>query len=868
MSLKDRLQLPLDPIFLVDGTAFLYRAYYAYPDLKRSDGFPTNAIFIVMRLLLRILKEEKPGHIGFFLDGRKPTYRHELLPTYKAQRPSMPEPLALQIEPLLSLVKSLGIFVYTADGVEGDDCLASLAAKFKNQQPVVIVGSDKDLLQCLDKAVILWDPVGKSERITTLDSFQKDQGLNPSQWPDFQALTGDSSDNIPGVPGIGPKSALSLLARFPSLEALRDHMAELAPKEQAKLSPHLDLIFLYRELTRLKTDCCSELSLKDLARKTLDETASINLLKEFEFHSLVRDLSSVHGRESTQKKTVPTAKMRLLPLGQAEISPAAPSPLPSLPDHLGFSEQTLGLVPQENGPVRGFILGLKDKEYFFSGNVATLATRLSQAKRIAVPSLKRLLADHDSFWKINLGSWFDLSLAAYLLDPEERDYDWNWLKQRHESLVVVSPSQDGLFADALAEQLSRRLSTGGLADLLITMELPLIPVLVKMERRGVAIDQKAFSVFLSEVEKELHRLSKAIELEAGETFNLRSSQQLSHILFEKLNLKSKRKTPGGVASTSSEVLEALADLHPIVPLILDFRMLEKLRSTYLAPLPSLVDQNGRLHTTFNNLATATGRLSSSSPNLQNIPIRGKFGPRMRACFVAKPDYHLVSADYSQIELRILAALSKDPTLTEAFHQGEDIHTRTASVLFEKAPADVALEERRKAKTINFGLLYGMGPQKLGRELSIPMAEAKKFIEIYFSRLSGVKTFFETVEEEAKRLGYVTTIFGRRRLLPDIHSRNPNLAQAAKRMAINTVIQGSAADIIKLAMLAVDHDEHLAELQAELLLQVHDELVMEVPKKHSEAAGRRLSELMTSVHDFGLPLGVDWRFGHTWSEAHA
>jgi DNA polymerase I len=396
---------------------------------------------------------------------------------------------------------------------------------------------------------------------------------------------------------------------------------------------------------------------------------------------------------------------------------------------------------------------------------------------------------------------------------------------------------------------------------------PLIPVLVDMERRGVRIDLNAFSTFLTEVRERLEELSEQIRAMAGTEFNLRSSQQLGSVLFDKLAIRTRHKTPGGAYSTSNAVLDDIRDHHPIIPLILEFRTLEKLRSTYLEPLPCQVDGECRLHTTFNNLATATGRLSSSNPNLQNIPIRGEFGTRMRSCFVAGEGNLLVAADYSQIELRILAHLSGERTLLDAFSRNEDIHRSTAALLFDRQPEQVSPDERRKAKTINFGLLYGMGPQKLGRELSITLAQAKEFIAKYFSRLERLRAFYEEVETKAREQGFVTTLFGRRRLLPEINSRNPNLAQQARRMAINTVIQGSAADIIKKAMISVNNDAVLRELGAVLILQVHDELLLEVARGNAPEAGLRLAQIMSGVYGLSVPLSVDWGQGTSWAEAH-
>jgi DNA polymerase I len=847
-TLKKRLGFSQDPLFLIDGTSFLYRAFYAYPDLKRSDGFPTNALFILMRILFKVLREENPEHIGFFLDGRMPTFRHQRMETYKAQRPRMPEPLSAQIEPLIEGVGLMGITAQVAEGVEADDCIASLAAMFKGQRPVVIVGSDKDLFQCLDANVVIWDPGQRTEKLFTLEEFTQAQGLAPEQWPDYLALVGDKVDNIPGVPGIGPKGAQSLLKRHKSLEGLRKNFDRLTVKEQEKLGPLLEPVFLYRELTRLRLDSCLDRGLDDFRKRPMDRQALRHFLETYEFRSMAREIDIEDGGPSPTRSDEPSPAMS----GKEALRPS------KLPDLHG----EIGLV----WTGEAFHIGHGESEIFWGGGVEDLLAKAA-GSRIYTPSLKTLLSADPVWRSIPAALWFDLSLAAYLINPEERDYSWDALRQRFGAEVEAAPLNQGSFALAQGRMLESRLAAAGLDELMRTLELPLVPVLVDMERRGVRIDLNAFSTFLTEVRERLEELSEQIQAMAGTEFNLRSSQQLGSILFDRLAIRTRHKTPGGAYSTSNAVLDDIRDHHPIIPLILEFRTLEKLRSTYLEPLPCQVDGECRLHTTFNNLATATGRLSSSNPNLQNIPIRGEFGTRMRSCFVAGEGNLLVAADYSQIELRILAHLSGERTLLDAFLRNEDIHRSTAALLFDRQPDQVLPDERRKAKTINFGLLYGMGPQKLGRELSITLAQAKEFIAKYFSRLKRLRAFYEEVEAKAREQGFVTTIFGRRRLLPEINSRNPNLAQQARRMAINTVIQGSAADIIKKAMISVNNDAVLRELGAVLILQVHDELLLEVGRGNAPEAGRRLAQIMSGVYGLSVPLSVDWGQGASWAEAH-
>ncbi|WP_028573551.1 DNA polymerase I [Desulfonatronovibrio hydrogenovorans] len=848
--LKEKLSLSKEPVFLIDGSSFLYRAFYAFPDLKRSDGFPTNAIFIVLRILIRLLREERPRYGAFFLDGKGPTFRNEIYDQYKAQRPKMPEDLAVQVKPLLEAVQLLGFRTFVSNGVEADDLIAGQASVLKNRHPVVIVASDKDLRQLLDDRVFLWDPGGKKEVLMTVEDFRRQTGLEPFQWPDFQALVGDSSDNIPGVPGIGPKTAASLLADHPTLEDLKHGFDQLAARDQKKLQDHLEVIFTYRQLTRLRLDCQNDVQASDLEIEKADHQKLLEFLQKYEFRSLARDLAG----------SVPKKERQLSFMSGMSGQKKRVSRQSGFPDMENLDQ--IGLYPVD----QGFLLGAGDQEWEIQTGPEKMRKRLSGI-RIYVFSLKDLARLDRAWIDPESKDFFDISLAAYLLNTEAREYDFEHIYRAYSREVDVPRENKGLAALLIGTLLDERLRSAGLDRLMQDLEMPLIPVLVRMESRGIGIDLEAFADFLGQVRQRLKELTKEIFSLAGKEFNIRSTQQTAEVLFDDLKLKTGRKTPGGAYSTSNTVLEAMRREHPVVGLILEYRTLEKLRSTYLEPLPGKVKADGRLHTTFNQLATATGRLSSSNPNLQNIPIRGEFGPRMRACFVPSADRVLVAADYSQIELRILAHMSGDPNLLDAFARGEDIHTRTAGLLFDQDISSVTPDQRRKAKTINFGLLYGMGPLKLSRELSISMEEAKEFIRIYFSKLGRVREFYDHIESLAKEKGYVTTIAGRRRLVPDINSRNANLAQQARRMAINTVVQGSAADIIKKAMLAVDMDQELAELGAELILQVHDELLIEVPEAGAKKAGQRLALIMSQVEKFDIPLAVEWGAGVNWAEAH-
>lgn len=915
MSLKTTLGWQQNPLFIMDGTAFLYRGYYANANMARSDGFPTGALYIVGKTLLKILKEEKPEYFLFLLDGKGPNFRHDMFPAYKANRPPAPEALVQQLEPLKRLVGSLGIHVEVSENCEADDCIAALAARTCKERPVVIVGMDKDLKQCLQENVVLWSPGSgaKPDALLTRQGFIDETGLTPEQWPDVQALIGDSSDNVPGVPGVGQKTAEKIFLDYPSLEAIRDNFDSLPATLKKKFDGHLEAMFLYRRLTTLDTNACPHLALPDLALLPMPRNGAeaATLFTEFEMSSLKKELErlialqsaglplpltdqaknvshetlqraktenqgqlSLFGEVAPQNGTITT---QLQAHTEQEKTTAPLIDLPpvlwadstiSLPDTTG---KRVALVPklvwekaEEQEPNFSLLVEGTETEILFSGTYG-LKNYLAKAASLIVPDSKALMkAGFENM------PYFDLGLAAYLLAPEDRDYGWPRLmaiEQENSGLPLTHPAHIAL---SLCNRQKPQLEGTGLLPLLENMEQPLVSVLAHMEKEGILVDTASLTSYLAEVETELARLTENIYEAAGGPFNIRSAQQIGDVLYKRLGLKAAKNTATGQASTAANVLEELSGAHPMVDALLTFRKLEKLRSTYLEPLPRHIEADGRIHTHFNQCATATGRLSSSAPNLQNIPIRGEGGPRMRACFIAKPNYSLIAADYSQIELRVLAHFSKDPNLVDAFRNNEDIHRRTAALLHDIPAEQVTPAQRRAAKTINFGLIYGMGARKLAADLSVPFADAKTFIETYFARFASIKAFFDSVVEMARTEGFVTTLAGRRRPLPDMQSTRPQLRAAAERQAVNTLIQGSAADIIKSAMLAAAKNQELKALGATMLLQVHDELVFEAPEAHAMEAGRIIDQTMeASGNAYGLsvPLLVDWGHGHTWAEAH-
>lgn len=868
--IKDALPGWDDPAYLVDGSAFVHRAFFASPEMTRSDGLATNAIFTVLRLFLKMDREENPRHLIFFLDGPGRNFRHELYPDYKANRTATPEPLIAQLAPIREVMDILGFRVEVSSGCEADDCIAGLTASLKTGRQVVIVGSDKDLKQCLDANVVIWDPQAKGQQITTLDSFMASTGLTPQKWPDYQALTGDSTDNIPGLAGVGPKTAAKLMQRFDSLEDVLARSDQLDAAEAKKILPYLDQAKVYRQLTRLDVGRCAALGWDDLKRRPPDLARLKDFLQRYEFRSILREYGSFFDAAKPAASSASQTQYSLF--GAADKTKAAePTNVADLESGL-FEQARVGLVLDQSG----FHLAFEPENnpdkitsLVYTGPPEALPALLNRCQMIFTPDIKKLLKACPALRAVPLERCFDLGLAGYLLNPEERDYSLNRLAAG----LGLDPDEHNR-ADLVlhvGRLLLPRLDSQNLTALFRSMEMPLAPVLGRVEERGITLDRAVFADILRDVQSRMEALRQKITDQAGVEFNPRSSRQLAELLFNKLGLKPADKTPGGEASTSQRVLEKLAGQHTIIADILDFRRLEKLRSTYLEPLPKLLDEQGRLHTTLHQTATATGRLSSSDPNLQNIPVRGDMGRLIRSGFVAGPGKSLVAADYSQIELRVLAHLSQDPTLLEAFAHNMDIHARTAELLFDLPAGQITPDQRRAAKTINFGLLYGMGPQKLAQELKIPLNQAKEFIARYFAQLSKLRAFYDQIEETATKTGQVVTMAGRRRFLPDIQSSNSQLQTTARRQAINTVIQGSAADIIKLAMIQADQDRVLRSLEAVLLLQIHDELLLEVPPDQASQAGQRLAAIMSSIEPGGqkltVPLLVDWGSGHSWAEAH-
>ncbi len=924
MALKDSLAFKATPLYLMDASAFIFKGFYGNMKMTRVDDFPVGAIYSVARVLLKILREEQPEYFAFIKDGKGKNFRHEIFPLYKANRSVTPEELVMQFAPIEEMVKKLGIYLEISENCEADDCIASLAKKYRDNNHVVIVGIDKDLRQCLHSNVSMWEPSNKEAKIITLDSFRAETGFEPEQWPDIQAVIGDSSDNIPGVQGVGPKTAEKIFHDFPNLEAIRDNFSELPAKLQTKFEPSLESMFMYRELTSLNTNCCKNVTLQELRLQEIDFNECVEFFRVYEMHSLIKELNVLKNKnlikikedsyisneilgsqnifseltentegktESVQKSTVKndenSAKKNVVKKSQQmslfdiieENKEDKINDIPivtSLKDIVkGKDNKVLALIPSNylERNAQGFNLAFDENELRYTGDTQELLSFIESFESLVCVDYKRILSENYSWFKGFKHEVYDLSLMSYLLNAEQRDYSWGKVSGRFRDGTKHIPfTKPATLTLALKNYYLKALEDEKLLELYKEIELKLVPILVQMEKEGIELDTVAVHNFLHEVQKDLDSMTSQIYSYAGKEFNIRSAQQTGDILYNILKLPTAGKTKGGQSSTSQDALEKLAGKHPIIEALLEYRKLEKLRSTYLEPLPKLLDNKGRLHTSFNQMATATGRLSSSNPNLQNIPIRGKVGQRMRSCFIAEKGHLLISADYSQIELRVLAHYSQEPALLDAFNKDEDIHKSTAALLNSVSLEEVTLEQRQAAKTINFGLLYGMGARKLAQDIKVTTKEAQAFIEMYFERFKGIKSFYDRALEEAKKDKFVTTLAGRKRQLPDLFNANGQARALAERQAVNTLIQGSAADIIKLAMLDVSKNEHLKINNVKLLLQVHDELILSVPKDKAEESAKKVAELMSDAVqglsiDFSVPLKVDFSSAENWLLAH-
>jgi len=886
-------------IFLIDGQSYIYRAFYAVRDLATSKGFPTNAIFGFVNMLQRIRDGYAPSHLAVVFDAKGKNFRHELYAKYKAHRLAMPETLRPQIPCIKEVVRAYHMPVIELEGYEADDIIATLATRWaKDGVEVVIVSGDKDLMQLVSQHITMLDTM-KGERIG-IEQVRSKFGVEPARVIDVQGLMGDATDDIPGIPGIGEKTAIKLICEWHDLENLLAHAAEIPGKLGQKIRENAELARVSKALATLRCDVPIEVELDELVRREPDKERLKALFREFEFRRLLAEMDSPW--DAPAEDPAPRGEYEIVRTTQQlehvlRAIRAAKT--------FCFDTETTSLDPLAAELVGVSLAVEEGKAWYIPVGHRSDDAAPQLPREEVLTALRSLLEDQSllligqntkydmmvlakyDLWPRNLAG--DTMLASYLLNPTRRhnltDLAWDQLQYRMVTYEEVTDNGRKNFAEVsvaeaarysgedaditlrLAHRLFPQVQEEGMGKLFTDVEVPLAAVLARMELTGIRVDLDLLSELSQEFGKRRRALEKEIYDLAGEEFNIGSPQQLQTILFDKLGLPRGKKTKTG-SSTDSSVLEALAEQYPLPAKILAYRGFTKLQSTYVDALPKLIHpKTGRIHTSFNQTVTATGRLSSSNPNLQNIPVRTEEGRRIRTAFVPEPGWVLLSADYSQIELRLLAHLSQDPVLIESFQKGQDVHARTAAELFGASLNTVSAAQRRQAKTINFGIIYGMGALRLGRSLGIPLKTAQEYIEQYFKRYAGIKAYMDGVLLEARKCGYVTTLLGRRRYVPDLQSKNAQLAAAAERMAVNTPIQGTAADLIKMAMVEIDKRLAKEKAPARMLLQVHDELLFEVQEKKLNKVKTLVQECMESVMELRVPLQVDLGVGANWAEAH-
>ena len=887
-------------IYLVDGNSYIYRAYHAIGYLSNSKGLRTNAIFGFTKMLLKLFDDKKPEYAAVALDSKGPTFRHEIYDQYKATRPPMPDDLVEQLPYIKSIIELLGVKKIEIPGYEADDIIGTLAKKGEEEGfNVVVVTGDKDFRQIISSKTSLWDTM--KDRVTDLDVLHSEYGLEPEQIIDLMGLSGDTSDNIPGVRGVGEKTALTLIKDFGTLENVYEHIAEITKKKlKENLENSHENALLSKTLVtidcQVPIDCdTSDLKINDPESKELSD-----LFRELEFKGLWEQFAS---RKTEVKKDYT--------LCMSEDDLLALVKLIEEKKIVSIDTETTSTDPHEAELV-GISFSLEpDRGYYLPVGHMYLGVPKQVEKSCAIEILRGVL-ENENILKvgqnikydaiifrnngINLkGIYFDTMVASYVINPGLRQHNLDYLAQHYLNHKMISyhdvagkgkaeinfsgvtvenameySCEDADVTFKLKSILEKQLTEDKNQDLFHNLEMKLLPVLMDMELSGIKIDVPFFREMSGSFTKRIRELEKQIFEEAGTDFNLNSPQQLGYILFEKLELPVQKKTAKTKSfSTDVKVLTSLArEGYKISELILQYRTLAKLKSTYLDALVKIVNpRTGRIHSSFNQAVAATGRLSSSNPNLQNIPIRSEEGREIRKGFIAEEGYYLLSADYSQVELRLFAHYSGDDALIEAFQKGQDIHSRTASEILGVAIDDVTGDMRRIAKAINFGIIYGMGAKKLADELNIDNKTAKEYIESYYDRYKGVVRYREAMAGQAREQGYVTTLFNRRRYLPEINSDNNRIKADAERIAINTPIQGTAADLIKMAMINIYSKLKNGGYKTRMLIQVHDELVFEVPEDEIDIMQELLKKEMEDVHKLNVPLKVESGYGKNWDEAH-
>lgn len=887
-----------EPLYIIDGSAYIYRAYHAITSLSTKDGLPTNATYGFTTTLLRVIKEKNPRYLAVAFDVKGPTFRHELYSEYKANRPPMPDDLQAQIPYIKDIVAANNIACLEKQGYEADDIIATAAKHFSGKgTPVVIISGDKDLLQLVSDTVTFWDPM--NNRLMNPEGVKKKYNVNPEQILELFALMGDSSDNIPGVRGVGPKTAEKLINTFDTIENLYKNLDKVDKiKLREKLAQHKDEAFLSKELVQLDYDIPIPTDLDEYQLPEPDYDKLRKLYTKLEFTKLTKN--------EIPAESFATKGFHLI---QSETALKELIPSFNSADLLVVDTETSSLNPL-NTDLVGISLCTNEKEAYYipighkdeSGEIC--ADQLPEKKVLDL--LKPLLIDkklpklgHNLKFDYEVleshgvtlnGPLWDTMIASYLLDPSRRSHKLDtlceeYLEKRPTSFADVTSKdkredcfsyvnledaknyscEDVIGAFLLWETFRPQLEKLNLWELFADTEITLLPILAKMERTGITVDLDILETLSKEFSDQINNLEEKIHTLAGHDFNINSPKQLGEVLFDELKLPHGRKTKTGY-STDAKVLEKLAAYHDLPAAVIEHRNLAKLKSTYVDKLATLINPaTGRIHTSFNQTVTATGRLSSSNPNLQNIPIRTAEGQRIRAAFIPQAGHVFLAADYSQIDLRVMAHYSQDKALLEAFRANEDVHNLTAAEIFRVHETLITTQMRRVAKTINFGIVYGMSAFGLSNQLNLGRKEAQTFIDRYFDHYPGVKSFMKNIIIQAQRDGYVTTLLNRRRLLPDIKSSNRTRREFAERTAINTPIQGTAADIIKLATIEVFRQLQKEKLKTELILQIHDELVFEVPEKEIEKTSSIVKKVMENVMNLDVPLVVNISMGQNLAE---
>ncbi|WP_318445600.1 DNA polymerase I [Photobacterium leiognathi] len=920
--------IPENPLILIDGSSYLYRAYHAAPNFTNSDGEPTGAVYGVVNMLRSMLRQFSTEHIAVIFDAKGKTFRDDMFPEYKANRPPMPDDLRGQIEPLHAVIKAMGLPLISISGVEADDVIGTLATQASQQgMPVLISTGDKDMAQLVDQNItlintmtdVVMDPAG------VVDKF----GIGPELIIDYLALMGDKVDNIPGVPGVGEKTAKALLTGIGGLDALYDNLDDIAPlgfrgsKTMAKkLLDNKDAAYMSYKLATIKLDVELDVKPDELRKGVPDTDALTELFGKLQFRRWLTEML-----EGSDGRIVADEKSGNAPAEKKAVAPTI--------DRSGYEvildEAAFNVWLEQLKAAKAFAFDTEtDGLDYMTANVVGVSFAIEEGKAAYVPvahdyldapaqldrdwvlaQLKPLLEDPNQA-KIGQNLKFDASIVArygiemqgIVFDTMLESYVFNSVVGRHDmdSLALRYLEHKNISFEEIAGKGKKQLTFNQIdlaqagpyaaedADITLrlhnalypkveadeklkhvfeTIEMPLVPVLSRMERTGVYVDSMLLGAQSTEIAARLDELEKKAFEIADQEFNLSSPKQLQAILFEKMGLPVLKKTPSGTPSTNEEVLQELALDYPLPKLILEYRGLAKLKSTYTDKLPKMVNPaTGRVHTSYHQAVTATGRLSSSDPNLQNIPVRNEEGRRIRQAFVAQSGYKILAVDYSQIELRIMAHLSGDKALLDAFRHGKDIHAATAAEILGLDIELVSSEQRRRAKAINFGLIYGMSAFGLAKQLDMGRNEAQDYMNVYFERYPGVLEYMESTRNTASEKGYVETLFGRRLYLPDIKSRNGLRRKAAERAAINAPMQGTAADIIKLAMIAVDNwVQQQPQDEVRLLMQVHDELVFEVKESALESVTAEVKALMEQAATLDVPLIADAGFGDNWDQAH-